>query len=426
VDGGVLSTLLDEHMARSGVPGAALAVLREGEVTEAYAGIADIESGEPVTGGTRFPIGSITKTVTATAIARLAGSAAIGFDDPLTEHVPELAAAAWARRATVGDVLANRGRVPLADAWEFGCDLDGSDVLARYASLVGGAEAAADVWSCSNTGFGILGRVVEVAGGEPWERAVRTLVLDPCGMEATIDARATVAEPRARGHEVTSGGAVLVDDWRPPAYKASGSVLSSTVTDLLRFAAAHLHDPLLAPLRRSQAEIPIPAWHDAWCLGLARFDWHGGPAWGWDGIAGGHRAVLRLLPEHGAAVALTTNGTTGRDLYRSLFPHLLADAFGVRVDPLELRPMDPVEVDLRRYEGTYAWPDLRYAVTAARDHLVIDRGDMTVAARPVTAEVFAVSPRNPDRPAVRFDRFDERGRPAVLYPMLWGFPRERP
>jgi len=47
-------------------------------------------------------------------------------------------------------------------------------------------------------------------------------------------------------------------------------------------------------LRATHAPVRIHGWLDAWCLGWARFDWQGGPVWGWDGLISGSRAILFL------------------------------------------------------------------------------------------------------------------------------------
>jgi hypothetical protein len=57
-----------------------------------------------------------------------------------------------------------------------------------------------------------------------------------------------------------------------------------------------------------------------------------------DGLISGSRAILRLLPQHRGAVVLLTNGSTGRVLYRSLFPILLEAWFGVGMPALRLAP----------------------------------------------------------------------------------------
>lgn len=72
MDEGDLAALLRDHALRHSVPGAAIGVLRDGAVTAACYGAADITTGEPVAPGTRFSAGSLTKSMVATVIAGLA------------------------------------------------------------------------------------------------------------------------------------------------------------------------------------------------------------------------------------------------------------------------------------------------------------------------------------------------------------------
>ncbi len=108
-----LAALLREHASRHSVPGAALGILRDGVVTTAYHGIADVTTGDPVTPETRFSVGSLTKSMVATVVAYLAEAGRLSLDDPVVAHVPELRAEGWAERATLRDLLANRSGLPL-------------------------------------------------------------------------------------------------------------------------------------------------------------------------------------------------------------------------------------------------------------------------------------------------------------------------
>lgn len=418
-----LRATVADHLTRTGVPGAVVGVLRGTDRIIASTGVTSVETGHPVTDDTPFPIGSITKPIVATTIVRLADQGLVDLDAAVSEHVPELSRSLWARAATIRDLLANRGRVPLRAAWEFDLDLDGADVLSRIAAMLSDADPFAPVWSYTNTGWCVLGRVVEVAMSETWEAATRSTVLDPMGMGGTTFHSERGPGPSPVGHQVTAEGATTMADWTPAAYAATGSSMGATAGDLLRFARAHLTDPTLATMREAHATTAIHGWLDAWCLGWARFDWEGGPVWGWDGNAGGFRAVLRVLPDHDAAVALLTNGTHGRSLYRTLFAEILQDGFGITMTPLSLTPMPTPGIDLEAYAGTYSWPDWRIQITAHGDHLVLATDTDQVVARPADRRVFVTDPANPDRPTVTFDAFDAQGRPGVLYHMLWGLPR---
>jgi CubicO group peptidase (beta-lactamase class C family) len=424
VDDPELTELLREHASRHAVPGAAVGVLCDGEVSAAYFGVADVGTGAPVTPETRFAVGSLGKSMVATALAWLAEAGSLSLDDPVVAHVPELRGADWAERAAVRDLLANRSRLPLRVASEFATWPDEDDgVLSRVAAAVVTGEALPPVWSYTNAGWCLLGRAMETVTGLVWEEAMRASLLVPLGMAQTAFTTRPGGQPRAAGHDVGADGVAAVPTWAPRNLGPAGSTTQSTVTDLLRLAGAHLDDPSLALLRETQAEVRIHAWLDAWCLGWGRFDCEGGPVWGWDGLMSGQRSVLRLVPQRRGALVLLTNSGTGRALYRSLFPELMRTRFGIGMPPLALRPSAGAAGDLSRFAGVYAWPDRRVEVTSTGTGLVITPPERTVEALPIDGRTFLVDAADPDTPTVTFGGFDGDVRPGVLYEMLWALPR---
>jgi CubicO group peptidase (beta-lactamase class C family) len=409
--------LLRDHARRHSVPGAVVGVLREDEVEIACFGVADTRTGERVTAETRFAIGSLGKSMLATALA-LSG---VPFEDPVTAHVPELRETAWAQGLTLRDLLANLGRIPLTEGLSAGLG-EGDDVVSRLVARIAGEPQAGAFWSYSNAGWCILGRALETISGQVWEEALQTTLLDPLALGQTTFANYPAEEPRASGHSVSAEGVVPAEAWAPRAVGPAGATLLSTAGDLLLFARRHLEDSALEPLRETQADVTIHGWLDAWCLGWARFDWSGGPVWGWDGVIGGFRSALRLVPHRKGAVVLLTNSASGRALYRSLFPELLK-GFGVVMPPLRLEESPGAAGDLSRYVGGYATPDERWEVTAAETSLVIDGPDGRQLAAPIEDCVFLLDPDEPDAPTVTFGELDASGRPQVLYQMIWAIPR---
>jgi CubicO group peptidase (beta-lactamase class C family) len=383
-------------------------------------------TGEPVTPGTRFSAGSLTKSMVATVVAGLAEAGRLSLDDPVAAHVPELRTSGWAGRASVRDLLANRSGLALRAGLEFGFagrkDQD-DGALSRLVADAAAGGPAGGFWSYTNVGWCVLGRVIETAAGAVWEDAMRRQLFDRAGMSGTAFVTGGASERRATGHEITADGPVPVVPLTARAYGPAGTSAVTTVTDLLRFAALHLQDPPLAWLRAVHAEVPIYGWLDAWCLGWARFDWNGGPVWGWDGLVNGERSVLRLVPGHQAAVVLMTNSSTGRAMYRSLFAEVMASLSGISVPPLRLDAAPGAAGDLSRFAGVYAWPDRQVDVTATADGLLISSEDSQTEALPLDERTFLVAPADPDNPTMTFGAFDPAGRPQVLYDMLWGLPR---
>jgi len=422
-----LTLLLREHASRQSVPGAAVGFLRDGKTTCAYYGVANARTGGPVGRETRFSVGSLTKSMVATVIANLAEAGRLSLDDPIAAHLPELPSRGWVQHATLRDLLANRSGLPLRSALEFGFDLhtdmdDGA--LSRLVTEVGTDSEPSGFWSYTNVGWCLLGRVIETTTGATWEDAMQRDLVEPVGMSGTSFKSWTANPLRASGHEVGPDGPVAVEPLIARAYGPAGTSAVSTITDVLRFAALHLTQPSLAGLRVAQGEdVSIYGWLDSWCLGWARFDSEGEQVWGWDGLISGERSFLRIVPERKAAIALLTNASTGRALYRALFPDLMEALFQIRIPPLRLDPSTEGPDDLARFAGVYAWPDRRVEVKASGNGLLITTERRTMQALPISDRVFLIDPKDPDNPKVTFGRFDAAGRPHVLYLMLWGLPR---
>jgi CubicO group peptidase (beta-lactamase class C family) len=394
-----LAELLAEHATRAGVPGAALGLLRDGEATVAVYGVADAATREPVTADTRFPIGSLTKSLAATAVALLADAGRLSLEDALADRVPELRDAAWARRATVRDLLANRSQLPLLDRLESSPPAN----LAELASELAPAEPSGPFWSYSNAGWCVVGRVLETVTCLGWEDAMRVAVLEPLGLAET-----SFGGARATGH----AGSLPVAVWAPPGLAPAGSTIVSTAADLLRLAGNHLDDPVLETLRDAQPSPRIHGWFDRWCLGWAVYERATGQVWGWEGLLPGHRSALRLDPARGEAMVILANGDRGRLLSRSLLAELWD------MPPLELDPVPGAAGDLSRFGGVYGWPDRTWTVTASDEALALEGDGARMEALPLDESAFLVDAADPDNPAVTFAE-------DVLYVMVWGLPRLR-
>ncbi len=419
-----LADLLREHATAAGVPGAVIGVLRQGEHEVACHGVADVRTGTAVTESTPFAVGSLTKSMLATVVVGLAAEGRVALDEPVASYVPEVRAFSWARSATVRSLMANRSGLPLSVATEFdfeGRPEDDAAALGRLVADLGPGSATGGSWSYSNAGWCVLGRLVEIVTSSSWETAMRDRLASGGLHRTSYDVAS--ASRAAVGHRVTPDGAVPIDALRSRAYAPAGTTTVSTVGDLLRLAAWHLRDPVLAALREVQDEVRINGWLDAWCLGWARFDWTPRPAWGWDGLLDGQRAFLRLLPADDAALVLLTNADSGRAAYRTLVPRLATELFGIDVPAPHTRPMEGAAGELGRFAGDYAWPDRCVSVRVAGTCLVVDDGDRVVEAPPVDDRSFLVDPADPDNPTVTFGSFDAKGRPGTLYEMLWGLPR---
>jgi CubicO group peptidase (beta-lactamase class C family) len=415
-----LADLLREEARRQRVPGAALGVLHDGVERFACCGVANVETGLPITPDSRFGVGSLMKPMVATVVQRLALNGRLSLDDPIAAHVPELVHAPWAGDASVRDLLANRSGLPLRAGIEFDFSNTHDDgALARLAARVAAEDPTPVDWSYSNAGWALAGRAIEVATGRLWEEAMRELLFEPSGM----DEAAFASTGRVSGHQLADDRPVPVEPLFAPSLGPAGATGVGTAEDLLRFARLHLGDPDLAAMRERQPSPRIHGWFDEWCLGWAYFDWDGVDVWGWDGLLSGERAVLRLVPERNAAVVMLANADSGRALFRGVAAELMQSELDIAVPPLRLDTDAAAAADLDRFAGAYAWPDDRVDVVVRGSALIVTSSAGEREGIAVDDRTFLVDASDPDNPTMTFGAFDSAGRPQVLYTMLWGLPR---
>lgn len=293
----------EEH----GVPGVVVGLLEDGaERHEAY-GVTSIENPLDVTPDTRFQIGSITKTFLGTAVCELVGRGELDLDRPVRDYVPELvlADAEATERATLRHLLAHTG------GW-FGDYFDdtgwGDDAVAIYVERMRDLPQqtpVGELWAYNNAGFALAGRVVELVTGKRVEDAVKEFVFDPLELGSTTFWPWEVMTERfAVGHVGLGDELQVARPWPVgrSAHPAGG--ITSTTSDLLRYARLHLDPPpALAPMQEPQA----PTAEEGEWVGLT---WYGEDRFGTirhGGGTNGQIAMLLLVPARSYAIALLTN-----------------------------------------------------------------------------------------------------------------------
>ncbi|MFI6316793.1 serine hydrolase domain-containing protein [Nonomuraea sp. NPDC050556] len=342
-----LRQMLPDLLAEHQVPGAVVAVGAGGETAEAAAGLLNTATGVEVTADSLFQIGSITKVLTATLVMQLVDEGKVELDAPVRAYLPTFDLAGG--RITVrqllchvagfeGDVFTDTGK--------------GDDCLERYVATLGGVEQLfepGEMFSYNNAGFCVLGRIVEVVRGEPFDACVRAHLFTPLGMtHAANDPYEAILHRVAVGH--IKGAPTPV--WAMARSNApAGSMLAMRARDLLAFARMHLAGGLgvlstasVTAMRRPQVTLPDIGWGTAWGLGWELF---GRTAFGHQGSTIGQSALLRVAPERDTALVILTNGGNPEPVFREITRHVLG----------ETEPPAPVPeplVNASRYTGTYA------------------------------------------------------------------------
>jgi CubicO group peptidase (beta-lactamase class C family) len=355
-----LEARLPGLLEETGVPAAAVAVVRGDEIVDAAAGTLSAATGVAATTDAIFQVGSITKVLTATLVQQLVGEGLVELDHPVRTWLPDLrlgdeaAAAAITVRQLLthtagfeGDVFTDTGK--------------GDDCVERYVDLLADVPqlfAPGGLWSYNNAGFCVLGRLVEVVRGAPYDACLRTHLLDPLGMTgAATDPYEAVLHRVAVGHVETASGAGLhpTATWALARSNApAGSMLAMRARDLVAFARHHLAAPALAAMREPQVGLPDLGQGEAWGLGWELFRLAPTPIVGHDGNTIGQSAFLRLVPEHDLAVAVLTNGGPAKLLHRAVTGQVLRELAGVDLPAPPVAPATPTPPDPARYVGTYA------------------------------------------------------------------------
>ncbi|MFC7492631.1 MULTISPECIES: serine hydrolase [unclassified Nocardioides] len=377
---------LEVLAAKHHVPGAQLGILEGDDVVEAAYGVLNNRTGQPATTESVFQIGSISKVWTATVVMQLVDEGKISVDTPVVEVLPELRLSdpEVTKQLTIRHLLTHTSGI---DGDVFTDTGRGDDCLEKYVALL--ADVAQNhplgvTWSYCNSGWSLLGRVIEVLTGQTWDQAMKERLFTPLGLTHTVTlAEEAILFAAAVGHVEAEGEQVPTPVWDLPRSVGPAGLIKSTVRDVLGFARLHLSGGL-APdgkrvlsaesteaMTRHEADLPDKfILGDSWGLGWIRFDWHGRRLIGHDGNTLGQAGFLRVLPDAergGVAVALLANGGNTRDLYEDLYREVFREVAGVEMSQPFTPPAEPVEVDITPYVGTYSRSSVRMDVLAPVD-----------------------------------------------------------
>jgi CubicO group peptidase (beta-lactamase class C family) len=318
-----LDRLAPDAMADWKVPGVALAVVQDGKVglEKAY-GQRDVEANLPVTTATQFLIGSITKSFTATGVARLHHEGRLDWTKPVRDYVPEfrLHDPVATERVTIRDLLSHQSGLPRHD-W---VHLPGDRAPAEMLGVMRHLEPSRDIRSAhqyNNLCYNVAGLLIERVSGLSYEAFIRARLTDGLRMTVgfTLDDLEASAEP-ARPY-------MMHDDARLPAMRlpirttAAGAITTS-VADLASWMRLHLgkgelngerllpaalidalHEPRVYEAKPEFAELGAVHYGLGFRCQSYRGDrliFHGGgwPGWG---------ALMTLVPDFGIGVAVFTN-----------------------------------------------------------------------------------------------------------------------
>jgi CubicO group peptidase (beta-lactamase class C family) len=328
-----LDAYINKGMAAWKIPGLSIAVVKDDSVVYAKGfGVRRLGAPDAVDARTLFGMMSTTKAITALAVAMLVDSGKVGWDDPVTKHLPwfQLSDPYVTRHVTVRDLLRHNAGLGNADLLWVRGDLSAREILDRVRKLPL-AYSMRDGFVYQNVMYQAAGEVVAAASGMPWDRFVKSRILDPIGMsrsQPTLTALRAAADANvSAAHFEIDGVARPIDEAPVDAVPAAGAAWSSAedaarwmrfLLDSGRVGGRRLvSEASFRELFRPQAFVPAEQFYPTaeltrphWVtygLGWFQQDYRGKFVAMHTGSIDGRTAIIALVPEERLGVYVFGN-----------------------------------------------------------------------------------------------------------------------
>jgi CubicO group peptidase (beta-lactamase class C family) len=377
---------LAELVARYRVPGAVVAVWQDGELTTAAAGLANLNTGVPMTVDTAFLTGSITKVWATTLFLTFVEDGLLDLDVPIVSYAPDIQFGAdqdVARSLTFRHLVNHSSGVDTSDLFVASRPYpEGAEDYLGPLSRAGKLTEPGTVSSYNNAGWIIAELVLRRLTGKNFVQHLQQRVVGRLGVGRTVfSAREAMLRRTAIGSFPASDGTPepTTQFMYPDSWAAPGTMTITTVEDTIAFLRLHLAGGvlpdgtrLLRPesVRAMQTPTsPDPTGPDSgfglgWMYnqdGGTRIFSHGGGSLG--GVA-----HAQISPADNFAMAAFANSHIGRPLHDDLVRLALPS----RPSPLatpggEIRS----DVPLDAFVGKYSRATMRTEITRDSDGLLV-------------------------------------------------------
>jgi len=257
-DESAVDAVARHEMERQRIPGLAVAVMRGDRVLMAKGyGFADLEHRVGVWPETMFESGSLGKQFTAAGIMTLVEQGVLALDASVRTYLPD-APDTW-QPITLRHLLSHTSGIPdyTGDAMDYRRDYTDTDLEKMAFGLALEFPAGAR-WSYSNTGYVMLGVIIDKVTGHPYWELLRERIFAPAGMPtARILSEADIVPHRASGYELVDGE-WKNQEWVSPSLNttADGSLLFS-LRDLIAWVRVVRERRILSNTSWDQMLTPV-------------------------------------------------------------------------------------------------------------------------------------------------------------------------
>ncbi len=376
---------IDQALERSSMPGLVVGITDRHTLRKVIVhGYADLKTRRPLTADSRFAIGSISKAFTAIALMQLMQEHRFDPHAPITRYLPSLVVHSRFAPITGRDLMSHTSGLPnyLPDS-----------ASSRYAAIElkdfepGYAPGAH--WWYSDTGFQLLGYVLENIEHEPYTKILRRRVLDPIGMVST----SAIIDDAERKRMVVSyvrwpyDGSFVEAPWFE--YSAGDGSIVANVADMSAYVRFILNrgagDKGRVLSESMFATLTTPVLED-YAYGLWVRKENGRTVISHPGSIGGFHAAIEAHMEDGFGLVFLCNAGIDEDLKKWIVSAVTAAFEGAALPAPPAASAEPAQLDPREYAGRFqlagsnasgsGGATLTFAV--AQDHLFLksEHGDI--------------------------------------------------
>ena len=321
---------------------------------------------KPLTAANRFRIGSITKMFTAAMILQLAEEGKLKLTDTLDKYFPQIPNA---NKITMAHILAHRSGIhdSIIDRNLRPPSMTKTSPITKDEMLALIAKGTPDFepdskHSYSNSGYLLLGLILEKLTGKPYGEALKQRIVSKIGLKDTYTATGNidVSKNEALTYMNLGGDWKQVPETHPSNLFSAGAIVS-TPNDLAKFIQAWFDLKLISQESLNQ----MKTIRDGDGLGMEPFTFAGKTFYGHTGGGDNYGAWLAYLPEEKLAVAYTTNA--------KVYPvvNIVRGVVDIYYNkPFTIPALESIAVSpevLEKYVGVYSSPEAPVKFTITRD-----------------------------------------------------------
>ncbi|MFJ8414629.1 serine hydrolase domain-containing protein [Bacillus paramycoides] len=258
-----------QETVQLGTPGVLAKTSNNGKISSYTAGVADLSTKKPMKSDYRFRIGSVTKTFTATTVLQLVGENRVQLDDPIEKWLPGLIQENGydGNQITIRQLLNHTSGIAEylkskdADIMNSKKTYTAEEIVKIGLSLPPDFSPGKG-WSYSNTGYVILGMLIEKITGNSYAEEIEKRIIGPLDLSNTfLPGNSTVipGKNHARGYMKIDEKSDLKDmtDYNPSLANSAGDMISNA-DDLNKFFSSLLGGKLLKENQLKEMLTTVP------------------------------------------------------------------------------------------------------------------------------------------------------------------------